>query len=144
MDDKQKVRELLYQTELARKNRLHPIWIELGLIAGQPRVLGKLVDKDNITQKELSDSCGIDPATLSRALDRLETIGYICRMAHPTCRRSLQIALTESGREKAQQVRNAFQEMENQMLKDFSENEIQNLIKIMERILGNMTTPLSL
>ena len=38
MDRKQEVRDLMFRTEMARKRRIHPVWTDMGLIAGQPRV----------------------------------------------------------------------------------------------------------
>ena len=57
MDRKQEVRDLMFRTEMARKRRIHPVWTDMGLIAGQPRVLSQLFIKDKITQKELAEAC---------------------------------------------------------------------------------------
>ena len=85
MNRKQEVRDLMFRTEMARKRKIHPVWGEMGLIAGQPRVLSQLYIKDKVTQKELAAACCIEPATLSRALDRLEAMGYICLLYTSRC-----------------------------------------------------------
>ncbi|MEG0370403.1 MAG: MarR family transcriptional regulator [Hungatella sp.] len=138
MDQKQKVRDLMFRTEMARKQRLHPIWNEMGLIAGQPRVLSQLLIRDHETQKELADACCIEPATLSRALDKLESMGYISRNDNPECRRSFLIALTEEGRPVAQRVCEVFREIEGRMVTDFSEEEIGEFITLISRMYENL------
>lgn len=119
MDRKQEVRDLMFRTEMARKRRIHPVWTDMGLIAGQPRVLSQLFIKDKITQKELAEACCIEPATLSRALDRLEAMGYIIRNDNPQCRRSFLISLTEAGKKMAVKVKETFEGLEEEMMEAF-------------------------
>ena len=124
MNKKQKIRDMMFCVEMMRKRRLHPVWAKMGLIAGQPRVLFQLSQKDRITQKELSDACCIEPATLSRALDRLEAMGYITRNDNPDCRRSFLIEITEEGKSMAEQVCQTFAEVEERMTEGFSAEEM--------------------
>lgn len=125
---------MMFCVEMMRKRRLHPVWAKMGLIAGQPRVLFQLSQKDRITQKELSDACCIEPATLSRALDRLEAMGYITRNDNPDCRRSFLIEITEEGKSMAEQVCQTFAEVEERMTEGFSAEEMD----LMENMLGRM------
>ena len=134
MNKKQKIRDMMFCVEMMRKRRLHPVWAKMGLIAGQPRVLFQLSQKDRITQKELSDACCIEPATLSRALDRLEAMGYITRNDNPDCRRSFLIEITEEGKSIADKVCQTFAEVEERMTEGFSAEEMD----LMENMLGRM------
>lgn len=138
MNEKQKIRDMMFRVEMMRKRSLHPVWAEMGLIAGQPRVLFQLRQKDRITQKELSDACSIDPTTLSRALDRLETMGYITRKDNPDCRRSYLIEMTGEGKMIAEQVYQTFSQVEEQMLQGFSEEEMAALENMLGRIYENL------
>lgn len=139
MNRKQKIRDMMFCVEMTRKRRLHPVWTRMGLIAGQPRVLFQLSQRDRITQKELSDACCIDPTTLSRALDRLEAMGYITRNDNPECRRSFLIEITEEGRSMAEQVYETFTEVEEQMMQGFTDEEMDDLEKMLERIYNNLS-----
>lgn len=139
MDRKYEVRNLMFRTEMARKRQLHPVWARMGLSTGQPRVLSQLQIKDRITQRELADACSIEPATLSRALDRLEDMGYLTRKENPNCRRSYLVVLTEEGREIVEQVHQVFQDVEERMMRGFSEKEIELLYGLMERIYKNLS-----
>ncbi len=58
------------------------------------RVLGKSPD---LTARDLSDTLGIDPSTLTGILDRLETQGMITRRPDPEDRRRARFKLTAAG-----------------------------------------------
>ena len=138
INQKQKIRDIMFRTEMVRKRRMHPIWAELGLIAGQPRVLSELYHNESVTQKELADLSCLDPATLSRLLDRMEEGRYITRNFNPDSRRSFLISLTDEGRAMAEKVWEAFHELEDDMLDGLSEEELEVLGEYMERIYKNL------
>ena len=59
----------------------------LGLTLLQCRVLVGLADHEGISQSQLAEVTGIDPATLVRILDRTESDGWLERRNDPTdCR----------------------------------------------------------
>lgn len=60
-------------------------------------LLGRLWEKNGITQRELSDVSFKDQPTTARILDKLEKKGLICRKANPEDRRTFLIFLTERG-----------------------------------------------
>ena len=70
---------LLIRTYHAQKNRLRPEMAGIGLSPGQPKILNRLMEKDCCMQKELAESCDIQPATVSRMLDTMEQAGLVCR-----------------------------------------------------------------
>lgn len=78
---------------------------ELKLTAVQAMVISFLGDKDIATSKEVSRETGLDAATLTGVLDRLEASGYIQRRPHPDDRRAIFIILTEQGLETVSRIR---------------------------------------
>lgn len=90
---------LLRQIEHQRRERLRPVFLQMGLTLGQgqPCILNCLLEKDGVTQTHLAQLCGIDAATISRALDKLEQSGWICRQQDPDSRRCYRIVLTGAG-----------------------------------------------
>ena len=88
--DKSEIRSLLFQLDRARRRLMQPYFTALGLPLGQgqPRILTRLLEGDGLTQRVLAQACGLDAATLSRALDRLEEAGLIARESHPDSRRA--------------------------------------------------------
>jgi len=71
---------------------------DTNLTAVQAMVLNFLNRRDPVTAKELSERTGLDTATLTGVLDRLETSGWIERRRHPSDRRAIHILLTDQGR----------------------------------------------
>ncbi len=101
-------------------------------------MLSQLFIKDKITQKELAEACCIEPATLSRALDRLEAMGYIIRNDNPQCRRSFLISLTEAGKKMAVKVKETFEGLEEEMMEGISDEEMDTIISLVSRIYDNL------
>lgn len=78
---------------------------DLKLTAVQAMTLSFLGDKDIVTSKEVSRETGLDAATLTGVLDRLELSGYIERKPHPKDRRAIYISLTAHGLEAVSLIR---------------------------------------
>ena len=134
------LRTLLFQMELSRRRLIQPWFSALGLTLGQgqPRILARLLQGDGLTQRELADECMLDAATLSRALDRLEEMGLIRREENPDSRRSYLVRLTAAGREKAAQVQEGFDRLEELICQGFSQAELERLRRDLERVRANM------
>lgn len=145
MEEKE-IRELLMQIELLRKKWLQPYFKELGLKLGQgqPRILKMLYENEPITQRKLSDACGIDVTTMSRTLDKLGEAGYIERRRNPECRRSFLVVLTKEGREKAVAVVEAFALADREIGKGFDAKEQQFLGNSLKKIVDNFDTALKI
>lgn len=140
MIEQHQVRQLLVRAEKARKHLLQPYFSQIGLTFGQghARILDSLLQKDHVTQKELSDSCHMDVTTMSRSLDRLEESGYLVRQRDPGCRRSYLICLTDEGVAKARKVHEILDFADRQIWKGFSPEEMEQFYSCLERICGNL------
>jgi DNA-binding MarR family transcriptional regulator len=69
--------------------RLEP----LGLTQAQWRAIVRLAHDEGMTQTALAESLEIQPITLTRLLDRMESAGWIERRTHPLDRRAVQLYL---------------------------------------------------
>ena len=138
--EKREIREGLLHAERARKQLIRPKLQELGLTPGQGQVgiLNRLLQRPNLSQRELADLCHLDVTTMSRTLDKLQKQGLIIRERDPDCRRSCRISLTEEGREKAEAVRIGFAEIEQMICSGFREEEIRQLAGQLLRIKENL------
>ncbi|MFT4005069.1 MAG: MarR family transcriptional regulator [Lacrimispora sp.] len=136
----QNVRELLIRAEKARKQIISPLLSNLGLTPGQgqARILYNLLQKDHITQKELADICGIEAATMSRNIDKLEDMGFLLRENNPDCRRSFLIILTEKGIIEAEEIAKVFQRFEDLVCNDIDEDEIKIFCKVLAKMCDNL------
>ena len=131
----------LWRLEYVRRRRMQPFFLELGLTPGQgqPRILRALLKYGPMSQRQLSDHCGLDVTTMSRVLDRMEEAGLLTRQANPQRRRSFRIVLTDLGADKARQVTEAFHELEARLWKGFSPEEKEQMEKGLERMIENLT-----
>lgn len=123
----------------AQTNAIRPHLPELGLSVGQPKILDFLAENDGCAQKELAALCGIEPATVSRLLDKMEVEGLITRSAAPGCKRTVRIRITDLGRERRQAfaaVRSAVEERE---LAGFTPQEREAFYSYLTRLRRNLT-----
>lgn len=104
----------------------------------QGRILFALWQKDNIPIQELGERTSLEKSTLTSMLDRLEKLGYLVRVPSTEDRRKILIRLTE----KNEEMRAAYERVSEDMLDLFyrglSEEEIQNLEGMLERMLENL------
>ena len=108
------------------------------LTPGQPKVLDYLIYHDGAVQKDIAESCHIEPATITSVLAGMEKSGLIMRKNPNGNRRSLYVYLTEKGELLAEQTEKYFEEIERKALNGFDENEIDTLISLLIRINNNM------
>jgi DNA-binding MarR family transcriptional regulator len=67
----------------------------LGLTQAQWRAIVHLSRSEGMTQAMLAESLEIQPITLTRLIDRMESAGWVERRTHPLDRRAVQLFLTE-------------------------------------------------
>ena len=101
-------------------------------------ILNRLLQRPNISQRELADLCHLDVTTMSRSLDRLEEEGYLRREKNPDCRRSYQVCLTPAGEKKAQEVRAVLGQMDEIICEGISAQEHEEFLRILRKICDNM------
>ncbi len=99
--------------------------------------LYKLFRGECATSAELARDLQLDPAAVTRALDRLEAKGLVKRTRSRTDRRVVQLALTAEGRRVAPLVPAALAEVFNAHLAGFSAAEWATLIDLLQRMLSN-------
>ena len=96
---------------------------DTNLTAVQAMALNFLGQEDSTTAKELSERTGLDTATLTGVLDRMETSGWIERHRHPSDRRALHICLTDQGRDIVPRIRRKMEKANRHFLAALSERE---------------------
>lgn len=76
-----------------------PVLEPLGLTHPQYLVMLALWERSPLRVRDLGDALLLDSATLSPLLKRLEASGLLTRLRNPDDERSLDVALTDAGRE---------------------------------------------
>ena len=93
------------------------------------------------TVASLARDLETDPASMTRALDRLEAKGLVARQRSTTDRRVVQLALTPEGQAAAAQVPPVLADVLNGHLSDFTHDEWQLLLRLLRRMLVNGKPP---
>ena len=132
------IHTLLSRTAHVVQNYLRPYLSKLGLSPGQPKVLRCLMTRGPCSQRELADSCEVDPAAICRMLDSMERSGFLERRPSPTDRRMGEVALTEKGRQALVDWDSQLEHLEDRMLQGFTDRERAQLVDFLARAYRNV------
>lgn len=114
---------------------------ELDLSPGQPKVLSSLRVQEGYLQKELAALCHVEPATMVVLLSNMEKRGMIRKEVDHVSggKRAFRIFLTEEGKRLAEKVDRVVDEAEGKGFSNFSEEERDQLIVLLERLTENLS-----
>jgi DNA-binding MarR family transcriptional regulator len=114
---------------------------ELALDYPQCRTLITLAENKGVIQQRLAELTVTDPAALGRSLDRLEARGWAKRSQRPGDRRARSLAISPKARAHLPLLRNMVWESEHTALNGLTRDEMQLLVRILDRILANLKMP---
>lgn len=123
----------------AHNNLMRPQVAEIGLSVGQPKILDFLSRHDGCMQKDLAALCNIEPATISRLLDRLEQDGLLTRTVAEGNKRAVSVSLTPLGRKRHKEMSAIRLRVEKQGLDGFSPAEQEQFYQYLSRLYQNLT-----
>lgn len=99
--------------------------------------LYKLLICADSTSAALAKDLGMDPASVTRALDRIEAKGLIYRERSTSDRRVVHLHLTEEGRRVAAEVPHVLSRVLSRHLAGFTHEECSTLVDMLLRMLRN-------
>ena len=99
----------------------------LGITPSQYSVLSCLWGRSHATPKQLAEILGIETSTVSGLLDRLQKNGLIDRIVNSEDRREVQVIATQKGRDLEKPVTVIIDDMNKEVLKTFTQDEIDKL-----------------
>jgi DNA-binding MarR family transcriptional regulator len=91
-----------------------------------------------LSPTQLTDSLLVSSGTMTNRLDRLERRGLVERVPNPEDRRSVAIALTESGRQLVDEVLGEHVAREQEMLAPLSARERETLTRILRKLAAHI------
>jgi DNA-binding MarR family transcriptional regulator len=109
----------------------------INLSSGLYYFILELSTQDRMTMSELSAAVGVDNGHCSRAIERLVALGYVSRLRDRTDRRSMRVALTESGRTASAGVTEAVREWVEIIQRDIPRDEIAMTNSVIDRYYEN-------
>jgi DNA-binding MarR family transcriptional regulator len=140
VDESQRVAdwELLAQFAQAYRTLSDAFMDQIAMHRAQATVLCKLFLHDGMTQSEIAQQLGVQGATVTDMLQRMEENKLVTRRRDPEDNRLVRVYLTDEGREKERAITEQFLKLESQVFHAFDEHERAQFRHFLERMLTNM------
>ncbi len=90
------------------------------------------------SQKEIAARLNISPAAVTMSLKKLEADGYIERNTNPDDTRFNFVTITQKGKDVVSYSESLFQEIDTELYRGMSEEDLTHLIRSLEIILENL------
>lgn len=119
-------------------NHVNAKFSEFGLYEGQHSTLMVLWQEDGLAQAELTRRLGVEPASVSKTVERMEAAGFVQRRPDPEDARANRIYLTDQGRALEQPVRQVLAEAEDRLLTNISLEEKLLLRRLVIQMRDNL------
>src|SRR5947207_8684664 len=111
---------LIARVAFIHRTRVNAYLTKHNLYVGQEMLLKCLWNQDGLSQKEIADLMGIQPATATRMVIRMEQSGFVERKTDPEDQRVSQVYLTDLGRSLQSVVEEGWIAIEQQITEAFS------------------------
>jgi MarR family transcriptional regulator for hemolysin len=118
-----------FDAALAEAGGSLPVWL----------ILVSLKGRRHGAQRELADAVGIEGATLTHHLNKLEAAGVVARRRDPDNRRSQQVELTDAGNALFAALLERVTAFDAQLRAGFSDRELAQLTRWLDRLGQNST-----
>lgn len=128
------VGQLLAQVCRMSGHRLRGHMEKIGLHRGQGFALIHLWHNDGMSQRDLSRSMHISPASVTNMLQRMERNGWIERKRDETDQRVVRVYLTAKAKATRIQAKRAFREMEDDLGSVYTEEEQSALKRLLTKL----------
>ncbi len=126
----------------AQRGQLNDALSDLGLHAGQEMVLWQLWREDGMTQSQMVERICVQPPTISKMLDRLESAGLVRRRPDAEDSRVSRVYLTEHGRNLERAVRDIWIGLEQRMTEKLTTKERVLLRRLLLQVHENLSRAL--
>jgi len=111
---------------------------DYNLNRSQWRLLAYVLREEGLTQTELARLLELERASVGQAIDALEQMNLVERLKSPGDRRVWNIHATKQGRLLVPTLRETINEIYEQMFAGISEQDLDRLSGLLERIMSNL------
>lgn len=115
--------------------------VEHGVHAGQQFILERLWRQDGRTVSEIAGEIQVEIPTVTRAIQRMEVAGLVCRSTDGQDRRRVRIWLTPLGDSLRVGVPQAMRDLEMDALRLISPEDREHLVQMLGQISAALTDP---
>ncbi|MCA0456570.1 MAG: MarR family winged helix-turn-helix transcriptional regulator [Chloroflexi bacterium] len=131
---------LLYNISKTQRNMAQAEFNQLGLHAGQERVLLSLTDDASRVQSELVNDLCVEPPTVTKMLQRMEKAGLVERHQDGEDGRATRVSATAQGKALQEPILEIWNDLEKRMVANMSVTEQTLLRRLLMQVLTNLTT----
>jgi len=112
----------------------------LGLTQTQWRAIAQLSRNEGINQAGLADALDVQPISLARLIDRMESAGWVERRADPRDRRASQLFLTPKSQPILDEMWERAAETMEEALKGLSDDQRRQVVERLQKMKHNLAT----
>jgi DNA-binding MarR family transcriptional regulator len=113
---------------------------DLSLTLAQCKALSYLERYEGVSQKRLAELTELDPMSLVRILDRMESDGWVERRLDPQDRRARTLWLTANAHPVLERIELVAKETRAEALRGLAETEREQLTKLLARVHENLSS----
>jgi DNA-binding MarR family transcriptional regulator len=126
---------------LRHRARAAQLLTPLGLHPGQEALLLELDRTGPRIQAQLSEALGCEPPSITLMTRKLEASGHIRRTPDPADKRATVVALTDSGRDLADQIRRLWVTLADETVRGLPAGTVRQLPDILQTMSANVSKP---
>ncbi len=130
--------QLLAQICRLKHARVQALLETLGLYEGQPSMLRALWSQEGLTHTDLAKRLRVQPATITKMIQRMEKAGFVERRPDPQDERVSRVYLTEAGRAVQADVRDVWHTLEKEAFAYLTEEQRAQLRHLLLQIRDNL------
>lgn len=129
---------LLHKVDLNITNYLKKELIPYQLAPEQHLLMALLLESEGLSQSEISKTLHKDKSSVTRMIVSLEKKGYIHRAISKMDRRSVEVYLTEEGRDLEEVINRVSKNTKALLEGSFEENELTELKRLLMKVQSNL------
>lgn len=134
-----KLAEISRQTDRAHRKLFEKHAVEaFGIHRSQHMMLMFISRNDNLSQRQIAEHFNISPAAVAVTMKKLESSGLVIRNASEGDNRRNDICISEKGMQIIDGTRHILGAIDRLMFKDFSNEEIELLFNLSQRMYDNL------
>ncbi|MBQ2756171.1 MAG: winged helix-turn-helix transcriptional regulator [Oscillospiraceae bacterium] len=123
------LRRLLCQKEFTK----------LGLYKGQLGILEYVIRNPGCGQKAVAEHMSVTAASIAKSTERMQRAGMLTKNVDEENLRCNRLYVTEKGEEVSKASREMFNKLDEKMFEGFSDEELGQLERYLERIIANLS-----
>jgi MarR family transcriptional regulator, organic hydroperoxide resistance regulator len=128
---------LFVQVAKAHRARTHELLSELGLHVGQEMILVALTKRGDLTLSELSELLEVQPPTVTKMVQRLESLEIVKREASKHDSRSYSICLTSKGKNLQAKIEKVWWQVEREFFGNMTATEKATFQALLQKARNN-------